>query len=269
MSNRHAFVSCAAFIAFSSLVFGQAKPPAAPANAKKDGDKEIATFIADMNKATAAKKDDDAIPKIDELVKRFEDAGPKDKKLIVESIAKNMDLPRLPEAAGGRDSKDEPEQPRIFQTTVVALSTFHDLGCEKLIATYERQEFKHSKRFRGQILKMVGKTEQASAVKFLMDKIKDKDDSIVVDAVYALGNYIKSKDDVKKPIIDTLVKSFSSAQGQAADPSTPAGKAAKDKYEILAPAMIDTLQKLSNQNAFREPREWESWWQKNKNKPLG
>src|SRR5262245_2558490 len=79
----------------------------APAGAKKDGRKEIATTITEMAKDTAAKKDDDARKKIDELLKEFPESGPKDKKAIADAVAKNLKLNRLP-AQGSN------EQPMIF-----------------------------------------------------------------------------------------------------------------------------------------------------------
>lgn len=263
-------------IAFVLILTGgaalaQAKPhtgPPAAADAKKDGNKEIAGFIAEMYKLVAAKKDDEAITKIDELVKRFDEAGPKDKILIANAIAKNLDAQRQLAEPTGREAKEEQEQPRLFQTTIVALSAFHELGCERLTTAYARDDYKKAKKFRGRILQMIGKTEQESAVKFLLDKLKDKDDVIVADAITALGNYTKAKEEIKKDIIDKLVKEFNSSYGNAADSSTPQGKVAKDRYDLIAPGMIDTLQKISNQSAFRDPREWEKWWQNNKKKPL-
>lgn len=270
-----------AFIAFLVLslagsALAQAKPgggavPAPPkdTNAPKDGDKEIAKIIAEMKKLVETKKDDDVVPKIDELVKKFETAGPKDKKSIADAIVKNLDAQRLPtEAPAGRGPKEEAEQPKIFQVSIVALSAFKELGAERLMAAYARDDYKKAKRFRGRILQMLGKTEQAGTVKFILDKLKDKDDIIVADSITALGNFTKAAEEVKKEIIDKLIKDFNSTQGQAADPSTPQGKAAKDKYDLIAPAMIDTLQKLSNQSSMRDPREWEQWWQNNKKKPL-
>jgi hypothetical protein len=255
----------------SCVAYAQAKPPAGK-DAKKDGDKEIAQLCVEMKKLVDVKKDDEAIEKpMDALVKKFEECGPKDKKLVADAILKNFDANRQPTEtnnSGGRGEPQEPEQPRLYQSSIVALSQFHELGAERLQQVYERPEFKKCKKFRGRVLQMIGKTEQPSTVKFLLDKLKDKDDSIVADTITALGNFTKAKEDVRKEIIDKLVKEFNSAQGQAADATTPQGKAAKDRYDLIAPAMIDTLQRLSSQSALRDPREWEKWWQNNKKKPL-
>lgn len=277
MLRRSIFTIFAALAAFSTIAVAQAAKPPAPAtkDTKKDGNKEVVKLCGEMKKLVDTKKDDEAIDKpMAELVKNFEEYGPKDRKLVADAITKNFDVNRQPAEAnngGGRSSEQtEPDQCRLFQSSIVALSQFHELGAERLIQIYERPDFKKTKHFRGKIIQMIGKTETAGdVVKFLTDKLKDKDDIIVADSITALGNYTKAKEDVRKEIIDKLIKDFNSSQGQALDASTPAGKVAKDRYDLIAPSMIDTLQRLSNQSALRDPREWEKWWQKNKNKPLG
>ncbi|MFN0205181.1 MAG: hypothetical protein ACKVS6_02570 [Planctomycetota bacterium] len=273
MLRRSIFTISAALVAFSTIALAQGKPPDAK-NTKKDGNKEVPKLCAEMKKLVDAKKDDEAIDKpMAELVKNFEEYGPKDQKLVADAVTKNFDVLRIPAEpngdGGGRSSeKPEGEQCRLFQSSIVALSQFHELGAERLIQIYEKPDFKKAKRFRGRILQMIGKTEDPGSVKFLLDKLKDKDDIIVADSITALGNYTKAKEELRREIIDKLIKDFISSQGQANDTSTPQGKVAKDRYDLIAPSMIDTLQRLSNQSALRDPREWEKWWQKNKKKPL-
>jgi hypothetical protein len=140
------------------------------------------------------------------------------------------------------------------------------VGSRHLQAAYESKDFKRDTPFRGKILQQIGMTKDPNAVEFLVKKLEDKENSLVADTGSALGNYSSAKEEVRKRIVEKLVKSINSAQGAAADPSTPAGAEAKRRYETIAPSMIDALQKLTNQT-FREPREWEKWWNNNKQKP--
>jgi hypothetical protein len=227
--------------------------------AKGDNNKDIAALIAAMKKDVAAKKDADAIPKMDQLITKFPDCGPKDKNAIADAIAKNFEATRLPD-------EGSKEQPKLYMTSVVALGQMGELGSKHLQAAYENKEWKRDAAFRGKILQMIGTTKDPNAVTFLTKKLEDKEYTIVADSSAALGNFSSAKEDVRKPIVEKLVKSLNSAQGAAADPSTPNGAEAKRRFETIAPSMIDSLQKLTNQT-FREPREWEKWWNNNKQKP--
>lgn len=228
-------------------------------DAKKDNDKDLAALIAAMKKDVANKKDDDAIQKMDQLLSKFPECGPKDQTSIADAIGKHFEAQRLP-AEGSK------EQPRLFQSSVVALGQLGERGSKHLQAAYEIKDWKRDPVFRGKILIQVGTTRDVNAIEFLVKKLEDKEHSIVADTASALGSYSTAKEEYRKKIVERLVKTINAAQGNAADPTTPAGAEAKRRFETIAPSIIDSLQKLTNQS-FREPREWEKWWNNNKQKP--
>jgi hypothetical protein len=229
------------------------------ADAKKDNDKEVAELIKQMKADVAAKKDDEAIKKMDQLLTKFPECGPKDKQAVADAIGKNLEAQRLP-------AQDSKEQPKLFVSSVMALGQLGEHGSKILQPAYEIKDWKKDIAFRGKILQAIGSTKDVNAVEFLIKKLEDKDHNIVADTSTALGHYTSAKEDVRKKIVEKLVKTLNSAQGAGADPSTPQGAEMKRRYETIAPSMIDSLQKLTNQS-LREPREWESWWNKNKSKP--
>jgi hypothetical protein len=242
-------------VSLSAAQAGKAEPP------KKDNDnnKDIAAIVANLKKDVAAKKDDDAIKAMDQLVQKFPECGPKDKQSVADAIFKNFEAPRLP-AEGSK------EQPKLFMTSVVALGQFGEIGARHLQSAYDMKDWKRDSAFRGKILQQIGNTKDPGAVEFLVKRLEDKENTIVADTGAALGSYSSAKEEVRKRIVERLVKTINSAQGAAADPSTPQGAEAKRRYETIAPSIIDSLQKLTNQT-FREPREWEKWWNTNKQKP--
>ncbi len=226
---------------------------------KKDGRKEVSKLVDEMKKLVGAKKDDDAIVKIDEMVREYAESGPKDRKKIADAIAKNLTVQRIP-------PEGSQEQPRIFLTCVVALSQMSTHGSKHLQAAYDFREWKRDISFRGRILKLIGDTKDASAVEFLIKELVDKDAPIVADAASALGNFVDAKEDDRKKIAEKLINLINSLQGQAADTSTPQGLDARQRYEAISPGAIDSLQRLTGQT-FRQPIEWQKWWNDNKSKP--
>lgn len=227
-------------------------------DAKADNDKEVAALIKEMKAHVAAKRDDEAIKSMDQLLTKFPECGPKDRNAIADAIGKNLDAQRLV-------AEDSKEQPKIFVSSVVALGQLGELGSKLLQNAYERREWKKDVPFRGRILQLIGGTKDPGAVEFLLKKLEDKDHLIVADTATGLGSYSSSPEELRKKIVERLVKTINSAQGAGADPSTPQGAEMKRRYETIAPAIIDSLQKLTNQS-LRDAREWETWWNKNKSK---
>jgi len=240
----------------------QGGKPADKPDPAKERSKAIQGHLAEMKKLVAdktGKKDGDAITQIDKLIEAFPEAAAADKKLISDAVAKNLTLERPP--LGPNE-----EQHKLYQTSVVALGQMGELGSKHLMGAFEMKEWKRDARFRGRILTSIGSTKDANAVEFLIKVLNDKDDGIVADCSAAFGSYNTAKEDVRKKIVEKLVNLLNSSQSQAADPSTPQGKVAKDRYEKISPAIIESLQKLTNQT-LRQPLEWQKWWNNNKQKP--
>ncbi|HKE00897.1 MAG TPA: HEAT repeat domain-containing protein [Planctomycetota bacterium] len=240
-------------------------PAAAPivaaqtGSAPKDDRKEVATLVTDLGKDVTAKKDDDAVGKIDQLVKEFASSGPKDKKKIADAIVKALKANRLiPEGSK--------EQPKLFVAAVTALGQLGEFGAPPLKEAFEAKDWKKDLAFRGKILKQLGTTKSPSAVDFLLEVYNHKDYELVADAAAALGSYSSAPEEIRKRIVEKTTKHLNTAAGSAADFQDPNYSEFKRKYETISPAMIETLQKLTNQT-FREPREWEKWWNEHKSKP--
>jgi hypothetical protein len=229
------------------------------AQGTKDDRKELATLVADLKKDVTAKKDDEAVSKIDSLVREFAASGPKDKKRIADSITATLKANReVPEGSK--------EQPKLFVAAVTALGQLGELGAKPLQDAFEAKEWKKDLAFRGKILKQLGTTKSPGAVEFLLEVYNSKDYELIADAASALGNYTSAPEELRKRIVEKTTKHLNTAQGNAADTANPAYTDFKRKYETISPAMIETLQKLTGQS-FREPREWEKWWNDHKSKP--
>jgi hypothetical protein len=239
-------------------------------DSKRDDRKEIAALVSEMTKDVNAKKapgsppgvypgDEDALRKLDNLLVEFPNCGPKDRKKIADATAKNLKAVRLP-------PQGSTEQPRLYSTSVVALGQMREFGVKPLQEAFEEREWKKDIDFRGKILRSLGTTKDPSAVDFLLNVLNSKDYPLIADAATALGNYDGAPEEVRKSIVEKLQKHLNSTQGQANDIQNPGYADLKKKYETISPAMIESLQKLTHQN-FREPREWEKWWNDNKSKP--
>lgn len=239
------------------LVAQDPTPPKGP-------DKEVAEKLKELKEIVADKKfarDDEGVKLIDELRKKREEGmHEKDVAATVKGLegVLNQGKLRPPDARG------------IYDATAEVLAFFGPDGAKVLRAAYDGKRIpdKHEwVSLRERFLKCVGKTKDESMVKFLIDEARRAHEALLQAAAgEALGNFEESKEPIRKQIVGELLIKY----GELDELASQLGSAnieaqnARDRLAVLSDRWNTTLSRLTKQN-FRTLREWQAWYQKNKN----
>lgn len=247
----------------SSLMVGSVL---AQAPSAKDRDPAVEKQLKELSEAIMDKKaarDGDATKIIDELLTKAQapapnEMSPKDKEAFVKGLDEIFT----------RAKPRELEKKVIYDTATLALQ--HLPGGSKVL-----QKAFHEERFskkewldtRAKIINALGKTKDESMVEFLVKLVvRDTNDPILKAAGEALGNYDGAPGKVKKEIAEKMIKRLNSVSNQAdasVDPNDAQAKASRDTRAVILDPWCETLGKLTRQQ-FRTAREWEHWYNKNK-----
>jgi hypothetical protein len=158
----------------------------------------------------------------------------------------------------------------LYYAAATALGYCGSDGAKALKAAYEGKRFPDKKEWvplREQLLKNLGHTKDESMVKFLVDEARRNPEAALQAAAgEALGNFEDSKESIRKEIVGDLLVRY----GELAELASQIGSAniqaqnARDRLATLSDKWNTTLGKLTRQN-FTTFREWQQWYNKNKN----
>jgi hypothetical protein len=253
-------VACAAW---TQAIPAQEKAPQDKPADEKKGDGDVPALLKELKEAVNAPKgakDAEARQTIDKLVAAYDKAEAKLKKDTVKGLRDVFRAKRAPEAA------------EVFVAATEGLSKMGADGARALEQMLEDKPYKNEKEwqtFRGQAIEALGKTQDKSAVKPLLDiAIKDKYDRAVAAAGKALGNFGNADEKTRKEIVEELVKQFNAIYNgskQSVDPNNSLQQTFVEKYNAIQEPWNNSLAQLTGQS-FREPPQWQSWWNDNKNK---
>ena len=238
----------------------------AQAPAAKDRDPAVEKQLKELNEAVMDRKtarDADAIKMIDELLMKAQpgaptEMSPKDKEAFVKGL----------EAIFTKTKPRELEKKNLYEAAAQALQRLPG-GAKSLQKAFNEDRFSKKEWLdtRAKLLLSIGKTKDESMVEFLMQLVvRDTNDPILKAAGEALGNYDQTAAKVRKEIVKDMVKRLNSVSNQAdqsVDPNDAQAKASRDTRAMILDPWCETLGKLTHQQ-FRAPREWEQWWNKNK-----
>jgi hypothetical protein len=232
---------------------------------KEEPDKEVAEkveLLEDIAKDKKFERDAEGLAVIDVLYQKQE-AGmiEKDEQMVAEALDDLLNK-----------GKVRPhDQTQLYEAAAYALGKFGKEGAKALKKAYEKKRFPDKPEWvplREKLLIHLGRTKDESMVKFLLEEARRSPEAALQAAAgEALGNFDDSKEKVRKDIVDELLVRYGSLVEAASQMGTSIdAQNAQDRLATLSGKWNDTLKKLTRQN-LDSFAEWQSWHNKNKNKP--
>ena len=160
---------------------------------------------------------------------------------------------------------------RLYNAAAEALGRHGKDGGKALKKAFENKgRFKAKPQWvpmRERLLRNIGRTQDEANIKFLIDEAqRNPEAALQAAAGDALGFFEESTQKVRKPIVSKLLITFGALSERASQGGTSIdSQNAKDRLAALSGKWVATLKKLTGQN-FDTFREWQAWYQKNKNK---
>ncbi|MEO6595542.1 MAG: hypothetical protein ABIP94_12385 [Planctomycetota bacterium] len=230
-------------------------------------DKEVAEKIATLKEVVLDRKcarDDEGVKLIDELHMKLQ-AGvdPKDEKEVTKALDGVFMMGKV----------RPPDNMKLYYGAAAALGYCGADGAKSLQKAFESKRFKDSKEWvplREQLLKYLGHTKDESMVKWLCKRARtDTEAALQAAAGDALGNFEESKEPVRKDIVEELMSKYGSLAEEASQmgSSNIEAQNAQNRLAALQDKWHTTLSKLTRQKKLETFREWQTWYNKNKNLP--
>jgi hypothetical protein len=232
--------SLAALLVLCGLAFAQEE------EAKKDDLPEVKQACDALDKAYKDKDDDAAKSGMRALVDRVPNAGPKDQKKILATLARAYDQ--------RRDDKG------LFVGATVALGACGAPAGATLQAAFGHKAFKKDPEMLRLFAVELGRTLDEKSVPFLVDLLDFKFFEVTAGTAEGMSFFHSAPLKTRKLLVGPLVKTLESAANAALDLQDVL---AKERYGIIGSPIIDALQKLTGQS-LRQPLEWTKWWNDNK-----
>ncbi len=252
-------VLCLIGALMTPAVMAQKKP------AKPVPDKEVAEKVAELTKIAKNKKfteDARGIEVIDFLMMKHEKGMvDKDRAMVVKALDGVLNKNRVRPA----------DNVRLYNAAAEALGRHGKDGAKALKTAFEnKNRFKAKPRWvpmRERLLRNIGRAKDEANVKFLIDEAqRNPEAALQAAAGDALGFFEESKQKVRKEVVSKLLITFGSLSERASQGGTSIdGQNAKDRLAAISGKWVATLKKLTGQK-FDTFREWQTWYQKNKNK---
>lgn len=199
-------------------------------------------------------EDTAAVAVMDTLLQEFPVSGPKDRKMIAETIGKAFDEKRKELEGGVLDNK-------LYLAAAVCLGEMGPESTDILTKWIGHKRHRKDVMLQTQLILSLGKTKDESAIKTLMDLLKDKSPTIISAASQALANFSAADQKERKKVVNELVRILIDAKTAVDDDVTDT--IARELYDTIAAPIITTLQELTGHDE-RAPEEWQRWWNKNK-----
>lgn len=213
----------------------------------------LATFTKHTKKK--GKEDSEAVTVLDKILGEFEVSGPKDRALIVKTIGKAMTLKRK--------EIDGVKEARVATAVAVCLGEMGPESVKLLSGLVSGKKLRGNDDLHRRAILSLGNTADGKAVKTLLGLSGDKSPKIQGAAIEALGNYGEEEQKVRKEIVEAMIKRIMPIKSVV--DSDSGNTENRERYDVIGPPTITTMQRLSGQN-IRDLLEWQRWWNKNKRK---
>lgn len=247
--------SCFSAVVLSVLAFGSfaivaAQDPAPPPPAPAADPKEVAEAIEGLSKAVKEKLDSDQIHFIKILGEKWSGADAKQRKEVLGLAERNL-------KSKSQDVKD---------ATVDALAKFgggekeHDAESATKILVDERAKkpTEDNLTYFGKVCVSIGKLHHPKGAPVLLKLMNYKDAEIIGSAAEGFKYYKDAPIDLKKEIVEGMLKTYTSAWNQVkARPTDNTVKARLNKMNV---SMEASLKALTNVKDVEGADKWWDWW---------
>jgi HEAT repeats len=228
---------------------------------------EVAQQLAQLEAQVAekGKQDKEAQGTLDAITAEFAKSGPKDRALIVKSVAKILTVARKDLA------KDIPDE-ELKTYTAVMLGRMGPESAEVLIAHLGHKKMRETIKAQRAVILALGQTQVEKGIKPLLKVLDDPQWEFVAAAAEALGNYLTVEQKVRKEIFNELLQRIlpladilETDQGQNNFGNANDYELLNKEFEIIRGPIRASLERLSKHT---EPSflQWRSWWNDNKKK---
>lgn len=222
---------------------------------KRDAVKELCDAFKD-HIGERGEQDTEAIGVMDQLLQEFPRSGPKDRKLIAETIGKSFDERRRELEGGILDNK-------LYLAAAVCLGEMSPESTKILTKWIGHKKHRKDMALQTQLILSLGRAKDVKEVKTLLDLMKDDSPTIISAAIQALANYRDADQKYRKDIVNDVVRILIDAKTAVDDDVTDT--IARELYDTIAAPCVTTLQELTGHDE-RSPEGWQHWWNKNKKK---
>ena len=263
VSVRRCLAVLSMLLAMAPSLMAQVPVPAGKP-AKTAPDKEIAEKVEQLDKVAKDKKfAEDARGRdlIDALmVKQQKGMDEKDEALVIKCL----------DGVLNKNKVRPPDNIVLYTAAAEALGRHGSGGAKVLRKGYDNKaRFKAKHEWvplRERLLRNIGRTKDEENIKFLLDEAgRNPEAALQAAAGEALGFFEASDEKIRKEIVGDLLVPFGSMSERASLGGTSIdAQNAKDRLAAISGKWVATLKKLTKQN-FDTFREWQAWYQKNKN----
>lgn len=257
---------------------GPASGPLGPALSAQEPEKKEEPVVVDDRPEVAeklaqlqaqvdekGKQDKEAQGTLDALTAEFAKSGPKDRALIVKSVAKILTVPRKELA------KDIPDE-ELKTYAAVMLGRMGPESAEVLTAHLGHKKLRETIKAQRAVILALGQTQVEKGIKPLLKVLDDPQWEFVAAAAEALGNFTEVEQKVRKDIFDQLLQRIipladvlETDQGQNNFGNANDYELMNKEFEIIRGPIRATLERLSK-HTEQSFLQWRSWWNDNKKK---
>lgn len=256
----------ALFLTLALLGPAAAALPAAPPAPLVQDDEEIPDkreVVADLidelkdHVKKKGKEDDQAIAVIDKLKQEFDRSGPKDREDIVDAIEDAMMAKRKDIRSGKSSTPDV----RLAMSSAIVLGYMGPESTKPLIKAATGKKLMRSEALHREAILALGKTAHEDAIDPLLELATYKLAYVQGAAIEGLGNFRDVDQDVRKEIFSELMKNIMPIKAALENDANDV--LARERYDVIAPPTITTLQRLTDKT-IRDFNEWQTWWNDHK-----
>ncbi len=206
----------------------------------------------------SGKEDDLAMAVIDDLLREFNRSGPKDRFSIVKELGASLTVRRKDLA---EDVPDEALQEHAAQQ-------LGKMGPESgpiLLKNVDHKNLQGKLKAHRAVILALGKTQEPKGVKVLVKMLDDFEAYVRAAGVQALGSYVDAEEQVRKDIVEEVLKAMVPLADQLEVQQADTGdrQEVQRYYNAMRAPAKRTLEAMTG-NEEADFFDWRSWWNDNK-----
>jgi HEAT repeat protein len=224
---------------------------------QEDDREDVAALLEALGDHVKEKgrEDAQAIGRIDELTRLYDELGPKDRARVVKA------LDRCFKAKRPKEIEEGVPDDRLHFAAATALGEMGPESVKPLIGLLGHKSFRRNLRLQARVAKSIGRTGDPDGVKPLLALLEHKDKELQAAGAQALSSYDGEPGKVRKQIFKALLDVLTAQKAEKDDDSSDLE--AFERWSTISGPFIATMQALSGHDE-RRAEAWQRWWNENK-----